>query len=124
MTALLFLTATLGCAIGATARYGISRALPSATFPWPTMVSNVLGSALLGVVAAAFLQGDAHVGWLLVLGFGVGGGLSTFSTLAVDAVLLGRNGRSRTALIYLIATLTTGLAAAAAGWGIWGAWPS
>lgn len=118
MTPALFLIAALGCGTGATLRYAISRLDRHGRFPWPTIVSNTAGSALLGCVAAAVIDGGAGVGWLLVLGGGVAGGLSTFSTLAVDAVILWREGRRRALLTYVTATLATGLGAAALGWSV------
>lgn len=116
MTPALFLAAAVGCAIGATARYAISRLGRPGAFPWPTVLSNVLGSALFGAAAGAVVEGTAHAGWLLVLGAGVGGGLSTFSTLGVDAVILWRDQRRRAMLVYLLATFVTGLTAAWLGW--------
>ncbi|MFW7413686.1 fluoride efflux transporter FluC [Demequina sp. SO4-18] len=119
MTPALFVAAIVGCGVGATLRYLVSRLDRHGVFPWPTIVSNLLGSVLMGAVAAAVIEGDAHPGWLLVLGGGVAGGLSTFSTLAVDAVLLWRERRPRAVIAYLVATLGAGIAAAAAGWWGW-----
>ncbi|WP_062131911.1 fluoride efflux transporter FluC [Demequina aestuarii] len=116
MTPTLFLVAVLGCGTGATLRYAISRLDRHGRFPWPTIVSNIAGSALLGCVAATVVDGGVGAGWLLVLGGGVAGGLSTFSTLAVDAVILWREGRTRALAAYVGATLATGLGAAALGW--------
>lgn len=116
MTPALFLAAAIGCGLGATLRYGIARLDHRHGFPWPTIVSNAAGSALLGAVAASVIDGGAHAGWLLVLGGGIAGGLSTFSTLAVDVVNLWRAERATAAAGYLAATLVGGIAAAAAGW--------
>lgn len=116
MTPVLFIAAVLGCGTGAVLRYGISRLDRHGAFPWPTIVSNVLGSALMGAVGAAVIEGNAGVGWLIVLGAGLGGGLSTFSTLAVDAVILWRDKRAVSTVAYLLASLVSGLAAAGIGW--------
>lgn len=118
MTPLLFLAAVLSCGVGSTLRYAISRLDRRGAFPWPTMVSNIAGSALMGAVASAVVVGGAPVGWLIVLGGGLAGGLSTFSTLAVDAVILWREGRPRATITYLAASLATGSVAAGLGW--WG----
>ncbi|MFW2513096.1 fluoride efflux transporter FluC [Demequina sp. SO4-13] len=119
MTPALFIAAMIGCGAGATLRYAISRLDRRGAFPWPTIVSNVIGSALLGAVAAAVIDAGADTGWLLVLGGGVAGGLSTFSTLAVDAVVLWRERRPRAVIAYLAVTLVVGVAAAATGWWTW-----
>ena len=118
MTPAVAALAVLGCGLGALARYGISRLDRGGAFPWPTMVSNAVGSAGLGAVAAAVLVGGAHADWLTVLGGGVAGGLTTFSTLAVDAVILWREQRPRATLTYLVLTLAVGVGAAALGWAV------
>lgn len=83
---------------------------PDSVFPWGIALVNVLGSFLLGVLTAA-LAGDL----LLVLGVGLLGGFTTFSTASVDAVrlILARDwGR---ALGAAIGVLVVALLAAALG---------
>ena len=124
MTPALAALAVVACGLGALARYGINQCGAGSRWPWPTVVANVLGSAVVGAVAAAVLIADAPAGWLLVLGGGFAGGLSTVSTLAVDALMLWRDGHRRGAAAYVALTLATGFGAAAAGWGaaarVWG----
>ena len=74
MTALLV---ALGAAVGAPARLLVSRAVPG---PRGTLVVNVVGSLLLGLVAAA-----APASYALV-GVGFCGALTTFSTFALETV--------------------------------------
>lgn len=116
MTLTLAALAVVACGLGALTRYAISQLGAQSRWPWPTLAANVLGSALLGAVAAAVLVADAPAGWLLVLGGGFAGGLSTVSTLAVDVLLLWREGERLSAVTYVALTLATGFAAAAAGW--------
>lgn len=116
MTPTLAALAVVACGLGALARYGISQLGTQAPWPWPTVVANLLGSGALGAVAAAVLVADAPAGWLLVLGGGFAGGLSTVSTLAVDVLVLWRHGNRRGAVTYLSLTVITGLFAGAAGW--------
>ncbi|MFN3865561.1 MAG: fluoride efflux transporter FluC [Demequina sp.] len=116
MTLPLFLLAVIACGVGSTLRYAISRLDRRKVFPWTTMAANVTGSAIMGVVAAAVLVGGASLGWLVVVGGGLASGLSTFSTFAVDAVILWREERPRATLAYLGGTLATGLSAAGIGW--------
>lgn len=85
----LFLLATLGGAIGAGARYLVNVAaalwLP-AGFPWATFLVNVVGSFLMGIVAAALvptLGGSAA--WRTFLATGILGGFTTFSAFSLDA---------------------------------------
>ena len=95
MTALTFLLATLGCGFGAVLRFWLNTWRRPHHLPWPTVLANVLGTGLLG--AAAFLSdaGQLSAAGAFIVGGGVAGGLTTFSTLAVDAAVLWRSSRSR-----------------------------
>lgn len=126
MTAWAYGAALLGCGLGACLRFALGWLDVRKVFPWPTIAANALGSALLGVAlalgeGAAPGLGDAAApvldpAWVFILGAGVAGGLSTFSSLAVDAVVLAKEGRGPAAVTYLAVTLAVGLAAA------WGAY--
>jgi len=117
VTALTFLVAALGCGCGAVLRVWLSTWRRPHHLPWPTVLANVLGTSLLG--AAAYLRdsGQLSAASAFIVGGGVAGGLTTFSTLAVDAVVLWRSSRSR-AVFYLVTTALTGIVAGAAGWWI------
>jgi CrcB protein len=105
---------SLGGMIGAAARYLIGTAWPTTAggFPWSTFAINVTGCALIGIlmvlVAEVWLQQR-----LLrpVLGTGVLGGYTTFSTYTVDVQHLITGGHPTTALLYLAATPVGALAA-------------
>jgi len=111
--------AIVGCGIGASVRYLLGRIDHPWSFPWPTVVANALGSVLLGGAAHLVKVDGAWIA--LVVGTGVAGGLTTFSSLAVDALVLWRDGRRAHAVEYLALTLAVGIAGAAAGW-YGGAW--
>lgn len=104
----------LGGAVGALGRYAIALALPGVTggFPWSTFITNVTGSAVLGFLLICLIEQFPR-GRLArpVLGTGVMGAYTTFSTYMVDTVLLIRAGDIGTALIYLVASALVGLAA-------------
>ena len=74
----------VGTAVGATARWVIGELADldptSGEFPWATLVVNVIGCLLIGVVAAR-LTGLARVG----IATGVLGGFTTVSAFAVEA---------------------------------------
>lgn len=107
-----------GGVVGALARYGVARGLPTASghFPWSTFLVNVTGSLLLAVLLTSIVERLPR-GRLArpLLGTGVIGAYTTFSTFAVDAVLLVRDGHAGTAALYVVVTLAGGLAAATAG---------
>ena len=80
----------LGAAIGANARYWIGYWAKAQvqTFPWPTLVINLVGSFLLGAFSAAALS--LGWGWQSRLFFAVGlcGGFTTFSTFSFEVIEL------------------------------------
>ena len=101
------LLVALGAAIGAPLRHALARSLDG-RFPTGLLVVNVLGSGLLGTFAALSL-GDA--GWAL-LGVGLCGGFTSFSSFAVQSVTLSR----RLATAYVVATTVLSVGACALGW--------
>ncbi|MBA2738100.1 MAG: fluoride efflux transporter CrcB [Nocardioidaceae bacterium] len=105
-----------GGAVGAAARYGASVLLPPAPlgWPWATVLVNLSGCALVGVLMVLVAERqDVHPLLRPFLGVGVLGGYTTFSTYAVDAVVLADAGRLALALGYLVVTATGAVLAVA-----------
>lgn len=100
-----------GGALGASGRYLLAQQFPGI---WTILLINVVGSLLLGALAAVL--GPDRL-WRLFLGVGVLGGFTTFSAFAVDAV---QNPGS--AVVYVLATLAPALLAARLGMTIGEAW--
>ena len=82
-----FMLVAAGGALGAGVRY-LLVAFVSGRFPWSVLVANVAGSFGLGL-----LLGTASPGLLLFAGVGFCGALTTFSTFALDTLVLAREGR-------------------------------
>lgn len=107
----------LGGAAGTLIRAAIAQALPSrsASFPWATLIVNVSGSVVLGFVIVVALERAAPSRYLRpLLGTGFCGGLTTFSTFAVETDSLVRAGRAGVAVVYVLASTAAGLL------GVWG----
>jgi len=103
----------VGGALGASVRWWVANHLGTdAAFPWATLAVNVAGCAILGLLLA---EEWTHRRQRLLLhdagGIGFCGGVTTFSTFAVETVHLADGGRGSTAALYLAASLVTGLAA-------------
>lgn len=103
-----------GGAIGALARYAVALAWPTPAdgFPWATLATNVTGCALMGMLMVAITE--LWVGHRLLrplLGTGVLGGYTTFSTFAGDVDNLAGSGQVASALAYLLATPVAALLA-------------
>jgi fluoride exporter len=108
----------LGGVIGAEARYAVGLALPHATaaWPWATLVVNVVGSFLIGVLMVVIVELlEAHRLVRPFLGVGVLGGFTTFSTYAVDALFLAEARRVGVAVSYVVLTPVVAVLACAVG---------
>jgi CrcB protein len=97
----------MGAAAGAPLRFLIATHLDDERFPWGTLVVNVAGSFLLGLVAAAGATGQS----LALLGAGFCGGFTTYSAFAVQTHRL----EPRRRAAYAVASIGVSLAACALG---------
>ncbi len=105
----------LGGAIGAVLRalvvFWLASAALRGEWPWATLIVNAVGTAVLAWLAALALSGrGVSTEWQAFVGTGICGGLTTFSTFAVELVLLVRAGAAGTAIGYGVASLVSGLA--------------
>lgn len=117
MSAATLVLAALGCGLGAMARFALGTLRREHHLPWPTLLANVLGTVLLGATAALVDADRVSGAAAIVVGGGVAGGLTTFSTLAVDAVVLWKRS-PKLALGYLVTTGALGVIAGWIGWGL------
>ncbi|WP_199399107.1 fluoride efflux transporter FluC [Zhihengliuella sp. ISTPL4] len=112
MSPLLFLASALAGGVGAVLRYlvdlGVAR-LAGWRFPWGILVVNLTGSFALGLVTTALPEAA------FVLGAGLLGGYTTFSTAMLDAVALWRDGERGVAMFDAVGMLVLGLVAAGLG---------
>ncbi|MGP3987625.1 fluoride efflux transporter CrcB [Streptomyces sp. 3N207] len=107
-----------GAAVGAPLRYLTDRAVQArhdALFPWGTFLVNVTACLLLGLLTGAALEGAASSNVQLLLGTGLCGALSTYSTFSYETLRLAEQGAARYALLNMAASLAAGLGAAYAG---------
>jgi CrcB protein len=112
MTPLIFLLASVAGGIGACLRYAADLAIMSLSknrFPWGIVIVNVTGSFALGLVTAALP--DAA----FVVGAGLIGGYTTFSTAMLDTVALWKAGARRASVLQLVGTFAVSVIAALVG---------
>lgn len=112
-----FIGAALAGGAGAGMRYLVDVLVVGgrrARFPLGILVVNVTGSFALGMLTGlgAGLVGT-DLAW--VLGVGLLGGYTTFSTVSVESALLIRTGEARRGWMNALGTLVLGVVAAAAG---------
>ena len=100
--------------IGAIARFGLDGAVGARLrqgFPYGTLVVNVLGAFVLGVLVGAAVGGDAY----RLAGTGLLGAFTTFSTWALESHRLGEDGELRVGALNFAVSLVLGIVAAWAG---------
>jgi CrcB protein len=105
----------VGGVCGVMARYGIGRATFHHTdaLLWSTVGINIVGSFLLGLLAAEdWFSRDVRE----ALGVGFLGGFTTFSTFSVQVVMDVDAGEPWRAFGYLVASVVGGIAAATCGY--------
>ena len=86
-----YLLVAAGGAVGAPLRYLTDRLVQrriDSLFPWGTFTVNVVGSAILGALAGAALVGAGMSTPGLLLGVGLCGALTTYSTLSYETARL------------------------------------
>jgi len=118
---ILALLVGLGAALGAVARYLLDQAVTrrrGRAFPAGTWLINVTGSFVLGLLTGVTAHHGVSPHVLTVLGVGVCGGYTTFSTFSYETVRLTEDGLGLVALGNLVVGVATGLAAAALGLGL------
>jgi CrcB protein len=114
-----FLIVFLGGGLGAALRHGInlvSARLLGTAFPYHTLIINVTGSLVMGLIAGYLaFKGDASQHWRLFLMTGILGGYTTFSAFSLDAALLYERGATGLAAIYVLASVILSIGGLFAG---------
>ena len=115
-----------GSFIGGAMRYLLSTLMKSVCgqgFPWGTLMVNLLGCFLFGVVFAVFGKSSATDNMLyLLLTTGVCGGFTTFSTFANESVQMLQQGNTWGFVGYVATSVVAGLALIALGYGVARGW--
>ncbi|OJX98048.1 camphor resistance protein CrcB [Salana multivorans] len=120
MTALSFVALALAGGIGAACRLlldGVISSRRRGALPWGTIVINVTGSFLLGLVTGLATATVLPETWQLVVGTGFLGGYTTFSTASFETVRLVQERKHLAAVLTGLGTLV--VTTALAGLGLW-----
>jgi CrcB protein len=122
-----WLLVILGAMVGAPARYLTDRAVQArhdTVFPWGTFTVNVVASLVLGVLTGAVAAGAASSRVQVLVGTGLCGALSTYSTFSYETLRLAQDGARLLAAVNVAGSVLAAVAAAFAGTGlarvVWG----
>lgn len=108
----------VGGALGASGRYGVAQLVHVTpdTFPWATFWTNISGSFALGLLLAFVLERFPPSRYLRPFAAtGFLGAYTTYSTFAVETVMLIRSGHVPIAVAYTVSSLLAGFVAVWAG---------
>ncbi|CBG75305.1 MULTISPECIES: fluoride efflux transporter CrcB [Streptomyces] len=108
----------VGGMVGAPLRYLTDRAVQArhATgFPWGTFAVNVTGSLVLGTLTGAVAAGAVGSHLQLLLGTGLCGALTTYSTFSYETLRLAQDGARPLAVANAVASVAAGLGAVFVG---------
>ncbi len=107
-----------GGMVGAPLRYLTDRAVQArhdSVFPWGTFLVNVVGCLVLGLLTGAAAEGAASQRVQLLLGTGLCGALTTYSTFSYETLRLTEEGARLFAVANVVLSLAAGVGAAFAG---------
>lgn len=113
-----WLLVMVGGAVGAPLRYVTDLAVQKrhqTVFPWGTFTVNVAGSLVLGVLTGVVLEDAGSSSVQLLLGTGLCGALTTYSTFSYETLRLAEEGARFAAVANVAATVLGGLVALFAG---------
>jgi CrcB protein len=117
-----YLIVFLGGGIGAALRHGVNLAVArlfGTAFPYGTLTVNVVGSVIMGLLAAYFaFKGDATQHWRLFFTTGILGGFTTFSAFSLDVALLYERGQTGLAALYVLVSVVVSIAGLFAGFAL------
>ncbi|MDB5472738.1 MAG: crcB [Devosia sp.] len=102
-----YLLVGMGGALGAMARFGLGSAINrlwAHPFPLATLIINIVGSVMMGLVVGAMAKLTPALGETVRLFIAVGllGGFTTFSAFSLDTVLLIERGELVLAMAYVL----------------------
>lgn len=111
----------VGAAIGAPARYVVDRTIQArhqSLMPWGTMSANLVGSTVLGLLDGIETEHVVPHGLVLLIGTGLCGTFTTFSTYSYETMRLYQTGARMQAVLNLAVTIAAGLGAVSIGYAI------
>jgi CrcB protein len=108
----------IGGMVGSIARYLAAHWIKHEGFPYATLLVNILGSLLIGLVMGVASREEGFANWRLFLATGICGGFTTFSAFAWENLQLLQQQRYPAFAAYTGGTIMLGLLAVALGYWI------
>jgi len=103
-----------GGALGSAARFLVGRAALTRfgpDLPYGTLTVNIVGGFAMGLLVGILARNNSGESWRLLLGVGLLGGFTTFSSFSLEVVTLFERGDLVTALGYVVASVVGAIVA-------------
>ncbi|MCY7710725.1 fluoride efflux transporter CrcB [Bacillus safensis] len=110
-----YLAVFIGGLVGTLCRYELSQSVVSHTFPYATLIENIIGSLLLGFSTGYFMFRKGKKYLAALIGTGFCGGFTTMSTFSKETVLLLQDGLFTSSIMYILLSVIAGVGAALCG---------
>jgi len=113
------LSVAFGGGLGAVLRYLIFfyfERFHKSIFPWPTLIVNLLGALLIGLLWGYFDKIYVSPGFRMFIFIGILGSFTTFSTFAFDILSMIHDGQFRNMIVYLLVSNILGIGLAFTGY--------
>jgi len=104
-----YIAVAVGGSLGALMRYAASQYMTALPAYWSTALVNVVGSLLMGILWVLVERHIANESMRLLLGVGLLGSLTTFSTFSLDIILLINQSQWVNAILYILVSLILSL---------------
>lgn len=112
-----FILVGLGGGIGSMLRYATGLLISSKSFPFSTLLVNIIGSFIIGIVFSVCIKNDYFLNnWKLFLATGICGGFTTFSAFSLDNMGLIQSGKYGVAALYIMLSVILGIGACIGGY--------
>jgi fluoride exporter len=109
----------LGSSIGGVLRYAISLMVKSTNFPYATLMVNILGSFVIGIIFALGIKNQTNQEQIkLFFATGICGGFTTLSAFSLENMELLKSENYTIAFLYIAATIILSITAVFAGYKI------
>ena len=108
----LILLVGIGSFIGGVCRYLLSmlvQSKPASVFPYGTLLVNLIGCLLIGILFGVFDRTNVSNEWRLLLITGILGGFTTFSAFSGETYNLIKTGNSGLAILYIALSVVLGI---------------
>ena len=118
---LVYIAVALGGGAGAVFRLALLEILDHEKIPYGTIAVNIIGSFIIGIVAAIFLFMPTHIlssNSRIFITSGLLGGFTTFSAFSLDSMKLIQNGDMALAAFYILASVIGSIIAVFIGYSI------